>query len=199
LAGGTNRSSSCAARATGGTRNIPAQQRTPSEKFRFVAEEPNPKNHLGVERVELFYPADILANGTVLIDTPGVGSTIKHNTQAAMQVLPECDAAFFVLSADPPITEIELDYLLRLKAKTARVFFILNKADSLAPDEQGAAIEFLHKVLGEHELIGTSEPIFCISARRGLVAKREGNNEILESSAIESTPDCTSMPSARAV
>ena len=69
-----------------------------------------------------------------------------------------------------------------MKAKTARVFFILNKADSLAPDEQGAAIEFLHKVLGEHELIGTTEPIFCISARRGLLAKREGNNEILEAS-----------------
>ena len=157
--------------------------------FRFVAEEANPQNHLGVERVELFYPAGILANGTVLIDTPGIGSTLKHNTQAAMQVLPECDAAFFVLSADPPITEIELDYLLHLKTKTTRVFFILNKADFLARDEQGAAVEFLHKVLGEHALIGASESILCISARRGLVAKREGNNESLEASGIPAVED----------
>ena len=29
----------------------------------------------------------------------------------------------------------------------ARYFFILNKADSLAPDEQGAAVEFVRKFL----------------------------------------------------
>ena len=62
--------------------------------FRFVAEEANPKNRLGVERVELFYPAGILANGTVLIDTPGMGSTLRHNTEAAMQVLPNATPHF---------------------------------------------------------------------------------------------------------
>ena len=87
--------------------------------FRFVAEEANPENRLGVERVDLFYPASILADGTVIIDTPGVGSTLRHNTEAALQVLPESDAAFFVVSADPPITEVELEYLRRLKSKTS--------------------------------------------------------------------------------
>ena len=77
--------------------------------FRFVAEDANPENRLGVERVELFYPADILADGTVIIDTPGVGSTLRHNTEAAWRVMPECDAAFFVVSADPPITESSLN------------------------------------------------------------------------------------------
>jgi predicted GTPase len=101
--------------------------------FRFVAEEANPENRLGVERVELFYPADILIDGTVIIDTPGVGSTLQHNTEAALQVLPESDVAFFVVSADPPITEVELDYLRRLKSKTTRIFFVLNKADYLRP------------------------------------------------------------------
>ena len=59
----------------------------------------------------------------------------------------------------------------------------------MARDEQGAAVEFLHKVLGEHALIGASESIFCISARRGLVAKREGNNESLEASGIPAVED----------
>jgi hypothetical protein len=61
--------------------------------FRFVAEEANPKNTLRVDRVEVFYPAPVLADNTVLIDTPGVGSTFRHNTEAALQVLAECDAA----------------------------------------------------------------------------------------------------------
>jgi GTPase SAR1 family protein len=152
--------------------------------FRFVAEEANPENRLGVERVELFYPADILADGTVIIDTPGVGSTLQHNTQAALQVLPECDAALFVVSADPPITEVELDYLRRLKLKTRRVFFVLNKADYLQPNEKRRAVEFLQKVLSEKSLIEADGRIFCISAREGLTAKQSGNDPALEMSGV---------------
>ena len=77
----------------------------------FVTEEANPRNVLNVARVDVFLPAQLLERGVVLIDTPGVGSTHRHQTAAADAVLPECDAALFVVSADPPITEIEIDYL----------------------------------------------------------------------------------------
>lgn len=152
--------------------------------FRFVAEEANPENRLGVERVDLFFPAAVLASGIVIIDTPGVGSTLLHNTEAALDVLPECDAAFFVVSADPPITQIELEYLRRVKAKTARVFFVLNKIDYLRPDEQRTAVAFLQKVLAAQCLADGDDRIFCISARAGLEAKRSGDRQMLETSGI---------------
>jgi ribosome biogenesis GTPase A len=66
----------------------------PEQLARFVTEEGNPHNRLKVARVDLFYPAPILRHGIVLIDTPGVGSTLRHNTEAAIDVLPECDAGF---------------------------------------------------------------------------------------------------------
>jgi GTP-binding protein EngB required for normal cell division len=157
--------------------------------FRFVAEEANPENCLVVERVDLFYPAGILADGTVIIDTPGVGSTLRHNTEAALQVLPECDAAFFVVSADPPITEVELEYLRLLKSKTARVFFILNKADYLRPDETRSVVDFVQKVLAEKSLIDAGGRMFCISARDGLDAKQSGNKQMLETSGIAELED----------
>lgn len=157
--------------------------------FRFVAEEANPENRLGVERVDLFYPANILANGTVIIDTPGVGSTLQHNTEAALQVLPECDAAFFVISADPPITEVELDYLHRLKSKTTRVFFILNKADYLRSNERRSVVAFVQKVLAEKSLIDADGRIFCISARDGLDARQNGNEKLLTTSGIVELED----------
>jgi len=152
--------------------------------FRFVAEEANPENRLGVERVELFYPADILSNGTVIIDTPGVGSTLQHNTETALQVLPECDAAFFVVSADPPITEVELDYLRKLKSKMARIFFVLNKADYLPPDDRRSVVGFLEKVLAEKSIVDADHRIFSISARDGLAAKLDGNEQALAMSGI---------------
>ena len=152
--------------------------------FRFVAEEANPENRLDVTRVELFYPAAILRNGTVLIDSPGVGSTLQHNTDAALRVLPECDAALFVLSVDPPITEVEIEYLRRVRSKTARVFFILNKVDYVPANERHMAVEFLQKVLSERSLLDSAERIFCVSARDGLAAKDAGDSAKLEESGI---------------
>jgi GTP-binding protein EngB required for normal cell division len=152
--------------------------------FRFVAEEANPENRLGVDRVDLFYPANILVDGTVMIDTPGVGSTLQHNTEAALQVLPECDAALFVISADPPITEVELDYLHRLKRKTASVFFILNKADYLRPGERLSVVDFVQKILAGESLIEPDGQIFCISARDGLDGKQNANRPLLVTSGI---------------
>jgi GTP-binding protein EngB required for normal cell division len=157
--------------------------------FHFVTEEGNPENRLSVERVDLFYPAGILADGTVLIDTPGVGSTLRHNTEAALQVLPECDAAFFVVSVDPPITDIELDYLRLLKSKVARVFFVINKMDYLKPDERRSVVDFLQKVLTEKSLIDADGRIFCVSARDGLDAKQSCNNQALETSGIAALED----------
>lgn len=152
--------------------------------FRFVAEEANPKNRLGVERVELLYPAEILAAGTVVIDTPGVGSTLLHNTEAAIEVLRECDAAFFVVSADPPITGVELDYLRHLKSKISRVFFVLNKVDYLNAEEQRTAVDFLQNTLDANSINNADCQIFCISARAALVAKQGGNKNALEKSGL---------------
>jgi GTPase Era involved in 16S rRNA processing len=152
--------------------------------FRFVAEEANPENRLGVERVDLFYPAPILGDGTVLIDTPGVGSTFQHNTATALDVLPECDAVLFVLSADPPITEAERDYLRRLRPRAAQIFFILNKVDQLAPDERNTIVEFTGRVLEANGVCQSGSRIFSVSARNGLDAKQRGHREQLEASGI---------------
>jgi GTPase Era involved in 16S rRNA processing len=152
--------------------------------FGFVAEEANPENRLGVSRVELFYPAALLAGGTVLIDTPGVGSTFRHNTEAALAVLPECDTALFVVSADPPLTETELDYLRNVKTKTARIFYILNKMDYLAVSERTQAMDFLRRVLEQNNLWTPKSEIFLVSARNALEAAERADADAVESAGI---------------
>ncbi|MGA9265710.1 MAG: dynamin family protein [Rhodomicrobium sp.] len=101
-----------------------------------ISETRNPHNRLQVEKVELEYPSDFLSRGILAVDTPGVGSTFLHNTQTAEAVLGECDAALFVLSADPPITEAEVNYLRQVQKLIPKLFFILNKKDLLDAHEQ---------------------------------------------------------------
>jgi GTPase Era involved in 16S rRNA processing len=157
--------------------------------FRFATEEGNPNNHLHVGRVDLFYPAAILAHGTVLIDTPGIGSTLSHNTEAAIRVIPECDASLVIVSADPPITESELAYLRQIKPKIGRMFLVLNKIDYLTSDERRKIADFLRRVLTDESLMEPETPIFCVSARLGLLAKQNGNGEALKQSGIAEFQD----------
>jgi hypothetical protein len=151
--------------------------------FKYVAEEANPMNALGVKRVDLFFPSPLLQKGVILIDTPGIGSTHQHNTDAALSVLPECDAAIFVTSADPPMTEAELAYLERARTKAARMYFVLNKADYLGKQDLDIAVGFLEELL--RKATGEAQPaVYCVSALSGLRAKQSHDPAALEASGI---------------
>lgn len=113
----------------------------------FVTEEGNPANRRRVARVDAVLPADILRDGVVLIDTPGIGSTLLHNTGAALAILPECDAALFIMSADPPITEAETAFRAQVRAQVVRLFFVLNKIDYLDMAEQNQVEAFIRRTL----------------------------------------------------
>jgi DNA phosphorothioation-dependent restriction protein DptG len=142
-----------------------------------VTEGGNPKNRLGVTEVDVVLPAPILSKGVVLIDTPGIGSTYRHNTQATLNFLQECDAALFLISADPPTTEVELEFLEQVRQKVPRLFFILNKVDYLSAEERDQALSFFREILVEHLEIEKDIPVFCTSARKGLEAKVKQNKE----------------------
>jgi len=138
---------------------------------RYVTEESNPHNRLGIGQVEVFYQSPILEKGVVLIDTPGIGSTYRHNTEATLAFLPQCDAALFLISADPPISEVELDFLKKVLSRVPKLFFILNKVDYLNEEEKQASVQFFQKILREQGYADGDAPLFCVSARRGLNAK----------------------------
>ena len=137
----------------------------------FVTEKGNPENKLGVAEVQVVLPAPILSGGVILIDTPGIGSTFRHNTMATLNFLQQCDAALFLVSADPPITEVELAFLRQVKEKVPRLFFVLNKIDYLNEAELEEALAFHKRVLGEEDSWDRESPVFCVSARRGLEAR----------------------------
>ncbi len=138
---------------------------------RFVTEEGNPQNRNGVAEVEADLPASILSRGVVLIDTPGIGSTFRHNTLATLNFLQQCDAALFLISADPPITEVELEFLREVQKKVPRLFFVLNKIDYLDEQELEQALDFYKHVLSEQAGLNNESPVFCVSARNGLKAR----------------------------
>jgi len=151
---------------------------------RFVTEPGNPLNESGVSHVEVTHPADILRRGVVLVDTPGIGSTLRHNTEAALNFLPQCDAALFLVSADPPVTEVEVEFLREVRNRVPRLFFILNKVDYLGAEERAEALRFLRAVLAEQVGPDVGAAVFCVSAREGLKARECGDAQLWEQSGM---------------
>lgn len=149
----------------------------------FVTEAENPKNRKGVVQVEVFYPSPLLRSGVVLIDTPGIGSTFHHNTEATVHFLPQCDAALFLVSADPPITEVEVEFLHMVRPRVTHLFFVLNKVDYLSENDVASVQSFLEQVIRER--VGCENPlVFPISARMALEGQKKGDRALLERSGI---------------
>lgn len=155
----------------------------------LVTEAGNPENLLGISRVEVFLPSPLLARGVVLIDTPGIGSTLHHNTQATLSFLPQCDAALFVLSADPPITEAEAQFLKAVRDKVRRLFFLLNKVDYLNPTELEQARGFVSSVLVDKAGTDPAARLFCTSARWGMEARRNSDQRLWEESGLKAVEE----------
>lgn len=78
------------------------------------------------------------------------------------------DVALFPVSADPPITAVEVDFLQEVRSDVARLFFVLNKVDYLSDDEQRDTIAFLENILRTRAGFDHDVTIFPVSARQGL-------------------------------
>lgn len=152
---------------------------------RYVSEVENPHNRLNVASVTLEVCSEFLDNGIVLVDTPGVGSTFRHNTKAAEAVLSECDVAIFIVSADPPITEVEVGYLRKVQEFIPKIFFALNKIDLLSSTDRQVAERYLHDVLKQQSAAAQSIEIFCVSAKQALLAKETGDMQAFGASGVQ--------------
>jgi GTPase Era involved in 16S rRNA processing len=141
----------------------------------YVTETANSQNQKGVMQVEVRHPAPLLERGVVLIDTPGIGSTLVHNTTTTLNFLREVDAAFFLVSVDPPLTAVELDFLRAVQQRVNHLFFLLNKVDYLTLDEQQEALRFLETTLRTQAGLNGDLHLFPVSARQALEAQLERN------------------------
>ncbi|NJD06151.1 MAG: hypothetical protein FIA97_06590 [Methylococcaceae bacterium] len=136
----------------------------------FVTESGNPENHRGVRELLIRHPAPLLKGGVRIIDTPGIGSLHRHNTAAAYAALPRCDAALFLLAADQPLGQAELEFLDDLRPHARRLFFLLNKIDLLSPAELAEAEQFTRRELAR--AIDGDVQLFPVSARHALSGGR---------------------------
>jgi len=144
----------------------------------YTTEANNPKNEKNISHVEVEYPSSFLLQGASIVDTPGIGSIHEHNTKLTHSYLPNADAAIFLISPDPPITQIECDFLKDIRYHVAKIFFVHNKIDKVTADECEESIAFSRTVI--EKIIGSPNIVmYPVSAYNALAGKLHYDAETL--------------------
>ncbi len=115
-------------------------------------------------------PTPLLREGVLLVDTPGVGSVYRHNTEVAQRYLPNADAVILVLTVDPPISQSEVEFLHSVRRWAKKLYVVLNKTDYLAGADLEKAVAFTRQVVRD-ALEAPEARIHALSAKRALESR----------------------------
>jgi GTP-binding protein EngB required for normal cell division len=127
-----------------------------------------------VRYVEVGYPADILRNNVVLVDTPGVNDLNEQRADITYGYVPRADAVIFLLDAGQALKDSEREFLAsRVFERTReRLIFVLGKIDLLSDKERDDVLAYAREGLAQ---LVDDPVIYAVSARRHLHGDAEAS------------------------
>src|SRR6185295_5574642 len=146
------------------------------------------------------FPHPLLQQGLVVLDTPGLNA-VGAEPELTLSQLPNAHAILFVLAADTGVTKSDLEVWRRDlvgddPAQKATRLVVLNKIDSLwdgLKSKTAIDAEIRRQVDASATLLGLpSAQIFPVSAQKGLVAKVNGDDALLQRSGLLALEDALS-------
>ena len=136
------------------------------------------------------FPHPLLEQGLVVLDTPGLNA-IGAEPELTLSLLPNAHAVLFILAADTGVTLSDMtvwrDYVSIGTREKGRLV-VLNKIDGLwdgLRDEASIDAEIERQVRSVSETLEINgADVFPVSAQKGLVARVNGDREMLEKSRL---------------
>ena len=120
-----------------------------------------------VDYLEIGYPAHILKERILLVDTPGVNDLSLQRADITYSYIPRADAVLFLLDAGQILKESERVFLndKLLKASRDKIVFVITKWDILNEGEQKEALAYAKEQLSR---LVKDPVVFPISAESAL-------------------------------
>ena len=94
---------------------------------KYVHNDYNEGNVLGVSKIVLYNKSEILKNNIVLVDLPGVGSLTPENQKTTLDYVNKLAAGIFMIRTNPPITRTEKNFINALWPKLSNTVFVQNQ------------------------------------------------------------------------
>ena len=145
----------------------------------WVSETGNPGNHKRVERVEIVFPSQLLKQGLVIVDTPGMGGLGAGHAAATLSFLPFADGLIFVSDASAELSAPEVEFLRHASDLCPTVLFAQTKIDLYANWQR---IMDLNR--GHFDKAGVSLPMVAVSSALRTEALRLKDRSLNEMSRL---------------
>lgn len=155
-----------------------------------------------VKQATVHYATDFCRNNVDIIDTPGLNDD-EQMTNVTLSILPEIDAAVFVISANSPFSQFEKEFLEKkmLTSDLGRIIFAVNCFGTFSKEDEDRIVETVEKRIGSYVMekaktvMGEDSKEFAVYkrkigkpkvigvyAKKALLAKQAKNEEMLKES-----------------
>ncbi|MBL3591244.1 MAG: dynamin family protein [gamma proteobacterium endosymbiont of Lamellibrachia anaximandri] len=115
----------------GETGNIISKAISRDEIATFSTEQKNKDNVRNVRLLTIISPNELLKDGLVFVDTPGIGGLNERHTEVTQTFIPNADAAIFVSDAHAPLTTSELNFISNIAHHCPHIIQVVTKIDSV--------------------------------------------------------------------
>lgn len=134
-----------------------------------------------VDYLEVGYPAPLLKERILLVDTPGVNDLSLQRADITYSYIPRADAVLFLLDAGQILKESERQFLNEklLKASRDKIVFVITKWDILNDDEKKEALAYARTQLANLVKDPVVFPISAETALQGGGMDKSGMPELL--------------------
>ena len=125
-----------------------------------------------VDYLEVGYPAPLLKERILLVDTPGVNDLSHQRADITYSYIPRADAVLFLLDAGQILKESERIFLQDklLKASRDKIVFVITKWDILDESEKKEALAYARQQLAN---LVKDPVVFPISAETALQGRAD--------------------------
>lgn len=155
-----------------------------------------------VKQATVYYATDFCKNNVDIIDTPGLNDD-EQMTNVTLSILPEIDAAVFVISANSPFSQFEKEFLEKkmLTSDMGRIIFAVNCFGTFSKEDEDRIVETVEKRIGSYvmekakSVMGENSKEFAVYkrkigkpkvigvyAKKALMAKETGDAAMLAES-----------------
>ena len=152
-----------------------------------------------VKMATVYYPTNYCKNNVDIIDTPGLNDD-SAMAEVTLSVLPQIDAALFVIMAQSPFSEYERDFLENklMSSDLGRILFVVTGIDRLDEEDVDRVLDSIRERINRYviekakKLYGEDSPefevyrqklgtpkVFGLSAKQALKGKLSGDNDLL--------------------
>jgi predicted GTPase len=155
-----------------------------------------------VKQATVYYDTAFCKNNVDIIDTPGLNDD-EQMTNVTLSILPEIDAAVFVISANSPFSQFEKEFLENkmLTSDLGRIIFAVNCFGTFSKEDEERIVETVRRRIESYvmekakQVMGESSKefavykrkigkprVFGVYAKKALTAKEQGDAQALAES-----------------